>query len=173
MHESAECPQFTASSTDARPGTLIKCLPNTPFTPPGWKNADGNRFLPSARPSTSPSPLPWPMSCWGSYGTERKDYFLVTVHWLCRLAKNEDVSHWANELLFFFIMLSFLFLSSFKIFTSLWGQAINMSILKPLGHVCPLALRRHWRWLLAQTSCLERSLLMCMIHTLVCISLQN
>lgn len=26
------------------------------------------------------------------------DYFLAMVHWLCRLAKNEDVFHWANEL---------------------------------------------------------------------------
>lgn len=109
MHESAECPQFTASSTDTCPGTLIKCFPNTPFTPPGWKNADVNCFLPSARPSTPPSPLPCPMSCWGSYGTERKDYFLVTVHWLCRLAKNEDISHWANELLFLLLCSAFYF----------------------------------------------------------------
>lgn len=26
------------------------------------------------------------------------DYFLAMVHWLCRLDKNEDISHWANEL---------------------------------------------------------------------------
>lgn len=70
------------------------------------------------------------------------DYFLAMVHWLCRLAKNEDVSHWANELGCYIKAktLCFSSLSFFKTVTSPWGWAINMSTLKPLKSICPVAL---------------------------------
>lgn len=53
------------------------------------------------------------------------DYFLAMVHWLCRLAKNEDISHCANEL-GYYIKAKILFRSSNvspspEVGPSIWG----------------------------------------------------